>query len=153
MNAAVSSTSKEATTAAAMPDSRHFVTSFSSSANWVTTGSTNWAHLGPAGSWAQSRNLDALSSLEKSFAKDANHYWSQRLDRQVQMVGKLDKHLSQATFQVDKQRDRFRTRNELWQARAETAAQWRKLQAERKFQRCASAVELYERRMGIAKNS
>ncbi|CAE7662181.1 unnamed protein product [Symbiodinium sp. CCMP2456] len=42
---------------------------------------------------------------------------------------------------------RFRSRNEIWAARAEAAHQWRQFQAQRKFDKCASAVALYEQKM------
>eukprot|EP00439_Symbiodinium_sp_Y106_P073674 s1259_g13.t3 len=44
-------------------------------------------------------------------------------------------------------RGRFRSRNEIWAARAEAAHQWRQFQAQRKFDKCASAVALYEQKM------
>mmetsp|Transcript_52137 Transcript_52137/g.93472 ORF Transcript_52137/g.93472 Transcript_52137/m.93472 type:complete len:174 (-) Transcript_52137:193-714(-) len=87
--------------------------------------------------------MNKLSTLEKRYVND----WTTRIDLQVKAADALGQHIAQAKSQGDKTRERFRTRNEIWAARSEAAAQWRKFQAQQKFNRCSSAVELHDRRM------
>eukprot|EP00931_Biecheleriopsis_adriatica_P049719 TRINITY_DN2876_c0_g1_i1.p1 TRINITY_DN2876_c0_g1~~TRINITY_DN2876_c0_g1_i1.p1 ORF type:complete len:163 (+),score=47.38 TRINITY_DN2876_c0_g1_i1:87-575(+) len=87
--------------------------------------------------------MKRLDSQENRYVKD----WSARIDLQVRAVDCLDKHCYNKIANVEKDREKFRTRNEIWAGRAEAASQWRKYLAARRFERCQSEVQMHTRRM------